>query len=292
MNEGDIHVTVTMPSAIVARARRARCCADARSRCCTFPEVQGRAHRAGPPRGRHRRRGAEPVRDLRDHEARRREWKTGRSKEQIVDADARRAREASRRRLQLQPADQGSRRGVDLRHPRPGGGQDLRRGSARSCTRSSRRCKRILRGVRGARDVEIYRAGSAQHIVADIDREATSRVAASACRTSKDASRAPTAGRLATEIWEGERKVGVRVKLPTPTEGDAARRSAACRTIAGPAAARALSAVSAGQRARRRAGARRSTASREAASWRSSATSRGATWAPSSTRRRPRCSTR
>ncbi len=40
--------------------------------------------------------------------------------------------------------------------------------------------ERILRGTRGARDVEIYRAGSAQHIVADIDREATARV--TACR--------------------------------------------------------------------------------------------------------------
>ena len=37
---------------------------------------------------------------------------------------------------------------------------------------SSRRSKRILDATRGARDVEIYRAGSAQHIVADIDRDA------------------------------------------------------------------------------------------------------------------------
>src|SRR5512147_545607 len=34
----------------------------------------------------------------------------------------------------------------------------------------------VLRKIRGARDVEIYRAGKAQHIVADIDREATSRI--------------------------------------------------------------------------------------------------------------------
>src|SRR5205085_783995 len=28
-------------------------------------------------------------------------------------------------------------------------------------------------------------------------------------------------GKLATSLWEGERKVGVRVKLPAPEEGDA-----------------------------------------------------------------------
>ena len=35
--------------------------------------------------------------------------------------------------------------------------------------------KSIIVATRGARDVDIYRAGSAQHIVADVDREAASR---------------------------------------------------------------------------------------------------------------------
>src|SRR5437016_14013798 len=39
--------------------------------------------------------------------------------------------------------------------------------------------RHILDGTRGARDVEIYRAGTAQHVVADIDRDATSRLGVS-----------------------------------------------------------------------------------------------------------------
>src|SRR5204863_9092373 len=39
--------------------------------------------------------------------------------------------------------------------------------------------RHILDGTRGARDVEIYRAGTAQHVVADIDRDTTSRLGVS-----------------------------------------------------------------------------------------------------------------
>jgi len=78
---------------------------------------------------------------------------------------------------------------------------------------------RILRATRGARDVEIYRAGKAQHIVADVDRQATSRVGLSVMDVEETLESA-YGGTLATSVWEGERRVGVRVKLPSPPEGD------------------------------------------------------------------------
>src|SRR5262249_16862112 len=80
--------------------------------------------------------------------------------------------------------------------------------------------RRILEQTKGSRDVEVYRAGSAQHVVADIDRDATSRLGISVRGVAGTLERA-YGGRLATSIWEGERKVGVRVKLPSPPEGDA-----------------------------------------------------------------------
>src|SRR5205823_5066193 len=80
--------------------------------------------------------------------------------------------------------------------------------------------RRIMTGVRGARDVEVYRAGRAQHIVSDIDRDAISRMGLQV-RNVEDAVESAYGGKLATSMWEGERKVGVRIKLPSPVEGDA-----------------------------------------------------------------------
>ena len=81
------------------------------------------------------------------------------------------------------------------------------------------RVRDILLQTKGSRDVEVYRAGKAQHIVADIDRDATARYGLQV-RDVEDAIESAYGGKLATSMWEGERKVGVRVKLPSPTEGD------------------------------------------------------------------------
>jgi cobalt-zinc-cadmium resistance protein CzcA len=84
--------------------------------------------------------------------------------------------------------------------------------------------KQVLEHVRGARDIEVYRAGTANHVVADVDRGKTSRLGASV-RDVLDALEMAFGGKTATEIWEGERKVGVRVRLPQVPEGDAQRIS-------------------------------------------------------------------
>jgi cobalt-zinc-cadmium resistance protein CzcA len=218
MNEGDIHVTVTMPSA-VSLSRGAQVLRATRLKLLEFPEVQDVLTEQGHPE------------DGTDDEAPNQaetfvimkpesEWHTGRSKEQVVDA--------MRKELEKRP-------GVDYNFSQPikdrveesisgirgqivikiyGEDLNLMQGKLEEI-------RRILDQTRGARDVEIYRAGSAQHIVADIDRDATSRLGVSV-RDVEDTLESGFGGRVATSMWEGERKVKVRVKLPTPPEGDVA----------------------------------------------------------------------
>jgi cobalt-zinc-cadmium resistance protein CzcA len=221
MNEGDIHVTVTMPSA-VSLERGAEVLRDTRLALLKFPEVSDVLTEQGHPE------------DGTDDEAPNQaetfvimkpedEWPKGparRSKEQIV--------EAMRTELEKRP-------GVVYNFSQPikdrveesiSGirgqivikiyGEDLNLMHDRL-----EEVNRILTTTRGSRDVEIYRAGSAQHVVADFDRDAASRYGV-AVRDVEDTLESAYGGKLATQVWEGERKVGVRVKLPVPSEGDAA----------------------------------------------------------------------
>jgi len=216
MNEGDIHVTVTMPSA-VSLDRGAQVLRETRLALLEFPEVRDVLTEQGHPE------------DGTDDEAPNqaetfvmmkpeKDWHTGRTKAQVVD---------------LMREELGKRPGVLYNFSQPikdrveesiSGirgqvvvkiyGEDLA-----LMQEKLEAVKRILVGIRGSRDVEVYRAGKAQHIVADIDRDATSRVGL-AVRDVEDAIESAYGGKLATSMWEGERKVGVRVKLPSPAEGD------------------------------------------------------------------------
>jgi len=218
MNEGDIHITVTMPSA-VSLQRGSEVLREMRLALLKFPEVKDVLTEQGHPE------------DGTDDEAPNQaetfvimkpqaEWHTGRTKEQIVDA--------MRAELQRRP-------GVDYNFSQPikdrveesiSGirgqivvkvyGDDLN-----VIHEKLEEVDRILTSTRGSRDVDIYRAGSAQHIVADIDREAASRFG-TAVQDVDDTVESAYGGKLATSLWEGERKVGIRVKLPVPTEEDAA----------------------------------------------------------------------
>jgi cobalt-zinc-cadmium resistance protein CzcA len=216
MNEGDIHITITMPTE-TSLERGSELLHDTRLALLKYPEVRDILTEQGHPE------------DGTDDEAPNQaetfvlmkpetEWKTGRSKRQIVDA---------------MRADLEKRPGVDYNFSQPikdrveesiSGirgqivvkvyGDDLGLMHDKLSEVAS-----ALRSVRGARDVEIYRAGKAQHIVADIDREATARIGVPV-RDVEETLESAFGGRLATALWEGERKVGVRVKLPQSAEGD------------------------------------------------------------------------
>jgi len=222
MNEGDIHVTVTMPSAISLQ-RGAEVLRETRLALLRFPEVKDVLTEQGHPE------------DGTDDEAPNQaetfvimkpesDWPAdanGRkhSKDEIVDA--------MRRELEKRP-------GVVYNFSQPikdrveesiSGirgqvvvkiyGEDLN-----LMHEKLEEVDHILSSTRGARDVEIYRAGSAQHIVADANREAMSRYGL-AVRDVQDTLESAYGGKVATSMWEGERKVGVRVRLPAPVEGDA-----------------------------------------------------------------------
>jgi cobalt-zinc-cadmium resistance protein CzcA len=216
MNEGDIHVTVTMPTE-TSLERGAEVLRETRLALLKFPEVRDVLTEQGHPE------------DGTDDEAPNqaetfvlmkpeREWKTGRTKLQVV--------EAMRAELEKRP-------GVEYNFSQPikdrveesiSGirgqvvvkiyGEDLG-----LMHEKLSEVERILNRTRGARDVEIYRAGKAQHIVADVDREATARVGLPVKEVEQTLETA-YGGKLATSMWEGERRVGVRVKLPSPPEGD------------------------------------------------------------------------
>jgi cobalt-zinc-cadmium resistance protein CzcA len=217
MNEGDIHITVTLPSA-VSLERGAEVLRELRLRLLKFPEVKDALSEQGHPE------------DGTDDEAPNqsetfvimkpeKEWGTGRSKEQVVDA----------MRVAL------DRPGVDLNFSQPikdrveesiSGirGQVVVKLYGDDLTLMHHKLedvKAILVATRGGRDVDVYRAGSAQHIVADVDREAASRYGVSVREVEQNLESA-FGGELATYLWEGERRVGVRVKLPVATEGDPA----------------------------------------------------------------------
>ena len=59
--------------------------------------------------------------------------------------------------------------------------------------------RRILAGMRDSRDIEIYRAGSAQHLVADVNREQAARYGIPV-RDIEDAIETGFGGTLATSI--------------------------------------------------------------------------------------------
>ncbi len=216
MNEGDIHITVTMPSS-VSLIRGQEILRDIRVELLKFTEVKDVVNEQGHPE------------DGTDDEAPNQaesfvimrpesEWRTGRDKAQIV--------ELMRALLEKRP-------GIEYNFSQPikdrveesiSGirgqvvikiyGDDLQ-----LMQDKLEMVRQIMDGVRGSRDVEVYRAGSAMHVVADIDRDATARLGVSV-RDVEDAIESSYGGRLATEVWEGERKVGVRVKLPAAEEGD------------------------------------------------------------------------
>jgi cobalt-zinc-cadmium resistance protein CzcA len=216
MNEGDIHVTVTMPSA-VSLQRGAEVLKEVRISLLRFPEVKDVLTEQGHPE--------DGTDDEAPNQAEtfvimkpQKDWHSGRSKEQVVDA--------MREELTKRP-------GVTFNFSQPikdrveesiSGirgqivvkiyGDDLTLMQAKL-----EEVKRIITTTQGARDVEVYRAGRAQHIVSDIDRDAIARLGLQV-RVVEDVLESAFGGKLATFLWEAERKVGVRVKLPSEEEGD------------------------------------------------------------------------
>lgn len=97
------------------------------------------------------------------------------------------------------------------------------------------RAKAALQGVRGITELDLYRDASSPQLRIRLDRTALARAGISvedAARTVETA----LAGRVATEYWEGERPVPIRVMLPKPARDDVGK--IADLTITAPSGAR------------------------------------------------------
>ena len=195
MNEGDIHITVTMPSA-VSLERGAALLRDVRLKLLKFSEVKDVLSEQGHPE------------DGTDDEAPNQsetfvmmrpeaEWKSGRTKEQLVRA----------------MRDTLERPGVEFNFSQPikdrveesiSGirGQVVVKiyGEGFALLQSKLlEVKKVLKATKGARDIDIYRAGSATHVVAEINRETTSRYGLPVSSI-EDTIESAFGGRLATEL--------------------------------------------------------------------------------------------
>ena len=278
MNEGDIHITVTMPSA-VSLERGAVVLREMRLELLAFPEVKDVLSEQGHPE------------DGTDDEAPNQsetfvimkpqaEWHTGRTKEQVIDA-MRAELEPARRRLQLQPADQGPRRGVDLGHPRADRREDLRRRPEPHARQAGRGQSHPERHARRARRRRLPRRHRAAHRRRRRSRGGGALRRVGARRAGRGGGRVR---RRAGDVRVGGGAAGRRAR----EDAGAGRGRSGGGGAAGGAGERqgTRAAGDAGERARRAAGGRRSTGSRGGVSWRSRPTSTGATWGASSPRRR------
>jgi cobalt-zinc-cadmium resistance protein CzcA len=215
MNEGDIHITVTMPSS-VSLGRGQEVLRETREVLMSFPEVRDVLNEQGHPE------------DGTDDEAPNQaetfvmikpesEWHTGRTKAQLVDAMRARLEErigikynfSQPIKDRVEESISGIRGQVVVKVY--GDDLDLMQHKLEDVAR-------ILEGVRGARDIEVYRAGRAQHIVADVDRERSARYGVSVQDVENEVEGA-LGGKVVTSLWEGERRVDVRVRYPVPPVG-------------------------------------------------------------------------
>ena len=215
MNEGDIHVTVTMPSTI-SLERGSEVLRDVRSTLLKFPEVKDVLSEQGHPE------------DGTDDEAPNQsetfvilrpeqDWTTGRTREQLNHAMRAALERPGVEFVFSQPIKDRVEESISgIR------GQIVVKAYGENLSLLQTKLlevKKVLKGIRGARDVDVYRSGSATHVVADINRETTARYGI-AINDIEDTIESAFGGKLATEMWEGERRVGVRVKLPSPQSGD------------------------------------------------------------------------
>ena len=130
--------------------------------------------------------------------------------------------EPAGRRLQLQPAHQGPRRGVHLRHPRPDRREDLRRGPEPDARKARGGRSASSRHARGARRRDLPR----RHAPSTSSPTSTAtppRATACRCTTSRTCSRARTAASWRPRL--GGRAPGRRARQAArrATEGDPAR---------------------------------------------------------------------
>ncbi len=168
--------------------------------CSTFPEVEATLSRAGPPRGRHRRRGRQHERDLRAPEAARSSGAPGWTKDALVEAmraslDRDPGRPASTSRSRSRTTSRRRVSGVRGKVVLKIFGNDLEK------MRDDARGRQGARSPRcpGIVDLDLYRDSMVPQLQIVLDRAALARAGHQRRRRRRTWSRPRSAGNVATE---------------------------------------------------------------------------------------------
>ncbi len=210
LNEGTFWVNWDMPASL-SQEEAARVLRKARQQLLTLPEVRTVVSKAGQPED-----GTDPKTlsmaevfvDVKPME----EWRKGMTREALI--------EEMDRKLSVIP-------GVD-----PAFSQPIRDNVLESISqikgqivvkvagddlgelqRTVEGMRREFRQVQGVQRAEVDRLGDLPQLVIDIDRERASRFGLNVSDV-EDVIESALAGRAATQLWEGERKFAVTVRLP------------------------------------------------------------------------------
>ena len=210
LNEGTIWVNLRLPSS-VSNAEATRMMRNVRAALLTVPEVRTAVSKAGQPED-----GTDPKTismgeifvDFKPPE----QWRKGVTKEQLIDQMDRAVSAIPGmeptfsqpiRDNVLESISQ-----IDGQIVIKVAGDDL--AELRKVTET---IEREIKQVRGVYRAEIDRLGVLPQVVIDIDRDRAARLGLNV-QDIQDVIEAALAGKSATQIWEGERKFAVAVRLP------------------------------------------------------------------------------
>ncbi len=210
LNEGTIWVNLRLPSS-VSTTEAARIMRLARKALLTVPEVRTAVSKAGQPED-----GTDPKTismgeifvDIKPAE----EWRKGLTREQLIDAMDR----AVSAIPGLEPSFSQPIRDNVLESISQIDGQIVIKVAGDDLVtlrKVTEDIEREIKQVRGVFRAEIDRLGDLPQLVIDIDRDRAARLGLNV-QDIQDVIEAALAGKSATQIWEGERKFSVAVRLP------------------------------------------------------------------------------
>ncbi|MDB5964858.1 MAG: heavy metal efflux pump, CzcA family [Polaromonas sp.] len=210
LNEGTIWVNLRLPSS-VSNDEATRILRSVRKALLTVPEVRTTVSKAGQPED-----GTDPKTismaevfvDLKPEE----QWRKGLTKAQLIDQ----MDKAVSAIPGMEPAFSQPIRDNVLESISQIDGQIVIKVSGDDLVeikRLTEQIEREIKQVQGVYRAEIDRAGDLPQLVIDIDRDRAARLGLNV-QDIQDVVEAALAGKAATQLWEGERKFAVAVRLP------------------------------------------------------------------------------
>jgi len=219
LNEGDLHVYVEMPNAI-SLPEGQRLLAETRKSLMQFPEVSGILSEQGRPED-----GTDTIGPNQSetfiHLHPEEEWTTGRTKPQLVEAMRRQVAQIPGVMFNFsQPiADNVEEAISGIR------GQIVVKIYGEDQLVLQEKANQVLVALKTVREVEdpaVYRTGKIPHLIIELDRPRIARYGLTIADVERVIETA-IGGRVATELWEGEKRFGVRVLLAEPSRDTASR---------------------------------------------------------------------